>query len=63
MDNLHTTDSRELRKLANELKVDLKLYQAAGVLGGEKMRLFQLYKRILTELHRRTNPAISYQWN
>jgi len=59
--DLQATDSRVLREMADGLKADAKaLYPHHKE---EAMRLFHLFRAIVTELHRRRNPAIAYQYN
>lgn len=59
--DLRTTDSRELRELADSLKADAKaIFQHNRP---EAMRLFRLFARIAAELHRRRNPATVHLWN
>lgn len=59
--DLQQTDSRTLRTLADGLKADAKALFNHN--REEAMRLFRLYRSIVTELHRRRNPAISYLYN
>jgi hypothetical protein len=60
-DDLRTIDSRRLREMADGLKADAKaLFQHNQP---EAMRLFRLFVRMATELHRRHNPAAAYLWN
>lgn len=60
-DDLRTTDSGQLRELADCLKADARaLFQHNRP---EAMRLFRLFVRIATELHRRRNPATAHLWN
>ena len=61
MNDLQSTDSRELRRLADGLKVDAKALFTTNK--PEAMTLFRLYRKIVTELHRRRNPAIAHQFN
>jgi len=59
--DLHTTDSRQLRVMADGLKADAKaLFQRNRP---EAIRLFRLFVRIAAELHRRRNPATAHLWN
>ncbi len=60
-DDLRTTDSRCLRGMADGLKADAKALYPHN--REEAMRLFRLFKRIATELHRRRNPATAHLWN
>lgn len=59
--DLQTTDSRRLREMADGLKADAKALFPRN--RPEAMRLFRLFKRIATELHRRRNPATAHFWN
>lgn len=59
--DLRTTDSRCLREMAEGLKADARALFPHDKL--EAMRLFRLFKRIATELHRRRNPTTTYLWN
>ncbi len=61
IDSLKGIDSRDLRKMSLELGNDAKAL--FGHNKPEAMKLFRLYRRIVTELHRRRNPATFYQWN
>lgn len=60
-DDLRATDSRRLRELADGLKADAKALFPHNK--PEAMRLYRLFKRIATELHRRRNPATAHLWN
>jgi hypothetical protein len=59
--DLRTTDTRCLREMADGLKADAKALYSHD--RPEAMRLFRLFKRIATELHRRRNPATAHLWN
>jgi len=60
-DDLRAIDSRRLRETADNLKADARLLFQHN--RPEAMRLFRLFVRIATELHRRRNPAIARFWN
>ncbi|WP_437226038.1 hypothetical protein SH661x_004373 [Planctomicrobium sp. SH661] len=60
--DIHQTDSRELRQLADGLKHDAQALWDAGN-KPEAMKLFRLFQRIARELHRRRNPANVHLWN
>lgn len=61
MTDIQATDSRTLRTLADGLKADAIAIQHTN--RPEAMRLFRLFRQIVTELHRRNNPAIAHNWN
>lgn len=53
--DLYQTNSTDLRVLADGLKADAKALSNHN--REEAMRLFRLYRVIVTELHRRRNPS------
>lgn len=56
------TESGELRRLADGLKQDARALWDAGN-KTEALRLFRLFRKIASELHRRRNPALIHLWN
>lgn len=55
--DLYQTSSTDLRVLADGLKADAKALFNHN--REEAMRLFRLYRVIVTELHRRRNPILN----
>ena len=61
-DDLQQLDTLRLRRMADELKVDAKALWEAGY-KTEAVKLIRLFRRLVTELHRRMAPDNFYRWN
>ena len=60
--DIQQLETLKLRKMADELKADAKALWAAGY-KTEAVTLIRLFRRLVTELHRRMAPDNFYRWN